>query len=318
MKSTTAARLTKIAAVSALAGLALNANATEGGVSKWPNGIEIHGAGILPPPGLYGQIFAGDVRADTLRDHKGNRATDIDLRVNAIAPRIVWVTEHQVLGGQLGFHALAPLMDMRLDITNGPGAGLSDRKRGLGDVQMGPVLGYHLSDKLHIATGVDVILPTGNFDKEDLLNLGTNYYTVQATFAISYAQPKGINADMRLMHDYNFENKDTNYKSGRELHADYTLGWAFGNGWTAGIGGHAYQQISDDKCGSNCDTANPAGTIASLEASDGNRGRSFSVGPAFQYASPKGWMFSAKYQQEFGVENRSEGEAVWLKFTTAL
>lgn len=144
---------------------------------------------MAPPAGIYGQIFAGDIRADSLRGDNGQRVADIDLRVNAIAPRFIWITEYQVLGGQLGFHALAPLMDMRLSITDGPAAGARDRKRGLGDVQLGPVLGYHLSDKVHVATGVDVILPTGNFDKNDLLNLGTNYYTLQATFAISYAQP---------------------------------------------------------------------------------------------------------------------------------
>ena len=305
----------------ALVGAAGVAQATEGGVSHWPNGIEQHGAGVLPPPGFYGQIFAGDYRADTIRDDNGKRAMDVDLRVNAIAPRFVWVTEQTVFGGQLGFHALLPLQDMRINID---GVG-SDRKRGLGDIQFGPVLGYHLSDKLHIATGADVIAPTGSYDKKDLLNLGANYYTIQATFAVSYAQPEGINADLRLMHDYNFENKDTNYTSGRELHADYTLGWGFGNGWTAGIGGHAYQQISDDKCGSNCKAINPGTGVEDpayfenmLKATHGNRGRSFSVGPTVQYASAGGWFFSAKYQQEYGVENRSEGDAFWLKFTTAL
>lgn len=285
------------------------AHATEGGLSSWPMGIELHGMGILPPPGTYGQVFVGNYLADSVRDNSGDKAADIDLRVTTIVPRFVWVTEQQVLGGQLGFHALLPLNDMRLNIKNGP----HDHKRGIGDAHLGPVLGYHLSDKLHIATGVDFVLPTGSYDKNDIINLGNNYYTVQGVLAVTYMDPNGFNADVRLMYDYNFENHDTHYKSGEELHADYTLGWGLGNGWVAGIGGHVYTQISDDRCSaSNCAAA------AQVDATDGNRGRSFSIGPAVQYASKDGWLFSAKWQNESGVRNRAEGQTYWLKFTTPL
>lgn len=155
------------------------------------------------------------------------------------------VTEQQVLGGNLGFHALLPLNDIRLNIKNGP----HEHKRGLGDAHLGPVIGFHHSDKFHTAMGVDFVVPTGGeYDKNDLVNLGTNYYTVQAVYAMTYMDPTGFNADVRLMYDYNFENQDTHYQSGRELHADYTLGWGLGNGWVLGIGGHAYKQVSDDQC----------------------------------------------------------------------
>jgi hypothetical protein len=284
--------------------------ATEGGVSSWPMGIEIYGMGVLPPPGTYGQLFVGNYMADTLRDNAGDKVADIDLRVTTLVPRFVWVTEQQVLGGNLGFHALLPLNDIRLNIKNGP----HEHKRGLGDAHLGPVIGFHHSDKFHTAMGVDFVVPTGGeYDKNDLVNLGTNYYTVQAVYAMTYMDPTGFNADMRLMYDYNFENQDTHYQSGRELHADYTLGWGLGNGWVLGIGGHAYKQVSDDQC-----SAAHCAAAAAVEAADGNRGSSFSVGPAIQYASKDGWFLSAKWQDESGVRNRADGQAYWLKFTIPL
>ncbi|MDH4870993.1 transporter [Pseudomonas sp. BN515] len=291
-----------------LAGTSQLAQATEGGLSSWPMGIEIYGMGILPPPGTYGQVFVGNYLADSLRDNAGDKAADIDLRVTTIVPRFIWVTEQQVLGGNLGFHALLPLNDIRLNVKNGP----HDHKRGIGDAHFGPVVGFHHSDKFHTAVGVDFVAPTGSYDKDDLINLGNNYYTVQAVYAMTYTDPNGFNADVRLMHDYNFENRDTHYQSGRELHADYTLGWGLGNGWVVGVGGHAYQQISDDKCSaSNCASA------ALVDANDGNRGRSFSIGPAVQY-SGNGWFISAKWQDESGVRNRAEGQTYWVKFTMPL
>ena len=293
-----------------LLGSASLVQATEGGVSSWPLGIENYGMGILPPPGTYGQLFVGNYLADTLRDNSGAKAADIDLRVTTLVPRFIWVTEQQVLGGNLGFHALLPLNDIRLNIKNGP----HDHKRGIGDAHLGPVVGFHHSDKFHTAVGVDFVLPTGGeYDKNDLVNLGTNYYTIQAVYAMTYMDPHGFNADVRLMYDYNFENQDTHYQSGRELHADYTLGWGLGNGWVLGVGGHAYKQVSDDQCSaSNCAAA------AMVDAADGNRGSSFSIGPAVQYASKDGWFLSAKWQDESGVRNRTDGQAYWLKFTIPL
>ncbi|MNZ47050.1 hypothetical protein D3C78_647530 [compost metagenome] len=295
------------AAIALTSGLLLcgsysQSHATEGGVSSWPMGIEIYGMGVLPPPGTYGQVFVGNYLADTLRDNAGDKVpVDFDLRVSTVVPRFVWVTEQQVLGGNLGFHALLPLNDIRLNV-----AGASDHKRGIGDAHLGPVIGFHHSDKLHTAVGVDFVLPTASeYDKDDLVNLGTNYVTVQAVYAVTYMDPNGFNADMRLMHDYNFENKDTDYQSGRELHADYTLGWGLGNGWVVGVGGHAYKQISDDKQDDHL-------------VGDGNRGSTFSIGPAVQYASKGGWFLSAKWQDESGVRNRPEGQTYWLKFTVPL
>lgn len=293
-----------------LSGSASLVQATEGGVSSWPMGIENYGMGVLPPPGTYGQLFVGNYLADSLRDNAGDKVASIDLRVTTLVPRFVWVTEQQVLGGNLGFHALLPLNDMRLNIKNGP----HDHKRGIGDAHLGPVIGFHHSDKFHTAAGVDFVLPTGGeYDKNDLINLGNNYYTVQAVYAMTYMDPYGFNADVRLMYDYNFKNQDTHYQSGRELHADYTLGWGVGNGWVLGVGGHAYKQVSDDRC-----SASHCAAAAAVDAADGNRGRSFSIGPAIQYASKDGWFLSAKWQNESGVRNRPEGQAYWLKFTIPL
>jgi hypothetical protein len=37
-----------------------------------------------------------------------------------------------------------------------------------------------------------------------------------------------------------------------------------------------------------------------------------------QYASRDGWFLSAKWQDESGVRNRTDGQAYWLKFTVPL
>jgi hypothetical protein len=135
-------------------------------------------------------------------------------------------------------------------------------------------------------------------------NIGRNYWAIQPVFGISRIDPNGLNADAKVMWTYNFKNKDTDYRSGQELIVDYAVGWGLNNGWTLGLGGYAYQQLTNDK--------QNGATVPD------NKGRAFAIGPSVRYDSGKGWFITAKYQAENSVRNRPEGTAFWLKFVHPL
>ncbi|PKH76879.1 hypothetical protein CXF97_26690 [Pseudomonas sp. Choline-02u-1] len=269
--------------------------ATEGGGSMYPMGAENYLSGAMPPPGLYGTVYAQHYRADRLRGNDGRQLpVDFRLRADVIAPRVVWVTEQKVLGGSLAFHAIAPLVELKVSLD-----GASQRKRELGDITFGPGLGYHYSEKMHAAYGIDFFAPTGRFDRDDLVNIGRNYWTVQPVAAFSYVDPDGLNIDIKTMYDFNLRNRATDYRSGQELHADYAIGWGLRNGWVLGVGGYVYRQTTDDDVRG--------------ERVEDNKGRAFAIGPSIKYSSQQGWFVTAKWQQERAVRNRAEGDAYWLK-----
>ena len=269
--------------------------ATEGGGGAYPNGAENFLLGVAPPPGKYLLAYGSYDRLDKLRDDSGNEIpVPIKVGVAALVPRFIWIGEAQLLGGNFGFHGFLPLLDIDAEV-----AGLSQRKSGLGDVIFGPFLTYHPSDKLHYVLAVDVHAPTGSYRRTDLVNLGRNHWTAGPVAAISYTQPSGINADIKLHYEFNGSNKDTNYRSGQEFHFDYALGWGLGNGWTVGAGGYVYQQTTDDEQGGT--------TIANA------RGRAMAIGPALKYQTPSGFFVTAKLQQDFAVRNRPEGSALKVK-----
>lgn len=287
-------------AVLALAAATLcgSASATEGGGSIYANGVENFLTGVMPPPGFYPLVYATKYRATKLRDNNGNDISSalggFSVDVAGIVPRFIWVTDQKVFGGQLALHAIVPLLNV--DVRIGPN---SQSKSGIGDLNLATALGYHVSDNLHYVLALEVNAPTGRYNRNDLANVGRNYWNIEPLIAVSYVQPTGLNADLKLMYDYNFRNKDTDYKSGQELHADYAIGWGFGNGWVAGVGGYFYQQITDDKvAGQNV---------------PGNRGRAFAIGPSVKYQSKDGWFITAKFENQYGVRNRSDGSAFWLK-----
>lgn len=266
----------------------------------YPMGAENFMVGAMPPPGFYGQVYGQRYQADRLRDNDGKALPlDFSLEANVIAPRLVWVTEQELLGGKLAFHSIVPLVDLKVSIN-----GESQRKREVGDITIGAGLGYHLSEKSHVAVGLDVFAPTGKFDRDELANIGRNHWTIQPVAAFTHVDPEGLNVDVKAMYDFNTRNSDTDYRSGQELHADYSLGWGVGSGWVLGVGGYVYQQTTTDKV--NDDRV------------EDNKGRAFAIGPSVKYTSSDGWFLTAKWQQESGVRNRPEGEAYWLKLTFPL
>lgn len=272
-------------------------HASERGGSSYPMGAENYMAGAMPPPGVYGQLFASHYEADTFRGNHGQKLPmDFDIRVDCIAPRLIWVTKQQILGGNLGFHIIVPLVDLKVSLN-----GQSQSNSGLGDIIFAPALGYHFSEKMHAVFAVDTIAPTGRYDRNDLANTGRNYWVFEPVVALSYVDPQGLNVDVKTMYDFNRKNEATDYLSGQELHMDYAVGWGLGNGWVVGVGGYALWQTTDDR--QNGQTV------------ENNKGRSLAIGPSIKYTSKKGWFLTAKWQDETQVRNRPDGNAYWLKLS---
>lgn len=289
---------------------AINAGATEGGGGAYPNGAEGIMAGALPPPGLYYLNYLTHYSADRLNDKDGNRVqfapgVNADFHVNATAnvSRFVYMTNVQVAGGNLGFYAIAPLVHLSGTLNPVPGVtGLIARtKSGLGDINVAPLVAWH-GKNWHTAAGVELTIPSGQYDKKEAFNIGRNYWTIQPIFAGTILTDEGLELSGKFMYDFNTENTDTNYTSGQEFHFDYATAYHTGP-WTMGATGYFYKQISNDHG-------------AGAAANDGNKGQVFAVGPTIKF-DYKNMSLEAKYQKEMLVENKPEGDKFWLKMIWA-
>ncbi len=279
----------------------LGAHATEGGGSTYPMGAENYMSAAMPPAGLYTILFANRYGADELKDKRGDTIpVDFKVTANVLAPRFVWVRDATLFGGQVAHAMIVPLVDLEVRVN-----GAQQKKQGLGDIIVTALaLGYHHSPQLHSVAALDILTPSGRYDAGALANPGRNYWAVQPVYTVTRIDPAGLNWDVKLMYDFNLRNKDTGYRSGQELHADYSIGYGLGNNWVVGAGGYAYTQTTDDKRNG-------------LAVAD-NRGRAFAFGPSLKYDNGKGFFVTLKYQREMGVRNRAEGSAFWLKATIPL
>lgn len=273
--------------------------ASENGGNTYPNGAEGFMAGAVPPPGTYFLNYLTHYQASRINDSKGNKLPfDVEIRATAEVARFLHVSDITILGGAWGGHILIPLVHVAID---SPVAALDGRHSGLGDITIDPfILSWHAGN-WHWVTGIDVVVPTGQYDKaEPASSIGRNYWAIEPVFGITYLSPGGFEASGKFMFDYNFKNRDRDYKSGNEFHIDYTLSQKFGD-MTAGIGGYYFHQITDD-----------SGTLA---PADGNRGKALAIGPQLKY-DYKGMSFIGKWQHEVIAENRAQGDKFWFKFIT--
>jgi hypothetical protein len=274
--------------------------ATEGpGVSHYAGGNEDFMAGALPPPGFYQISYGAYYTASKLNDKDGN-GIPIDIKANiyVYAFRPIYVTKMKILGADWAMHAIIPLESHSVKI----GAfGVDKQSSGLGDIEFSPlVLGWHFSKNMHLIGGVDVIAPTGSYDKADESSIGRNYWTINPILAATYISDGGFEVSGKFQYLFNTENTDTKYTSGNELICDYTVGQHIGD-WKFGVNGYLYKQITDDEQNG---------------VKQDWQGQSISVGPAIQY-NYKNMFFNAKYQWDTAVKSRLEGQKLWLKFMYA-
>lgn len=275
------------------------ASSTELGGGAYPNGAEDFMAGAVPPPGTYFLNYLTHYWANDFKDGSGNDSIPgFKLRATANVFRFLHVTNTKILGGNWAMHVFIPIVNVDLTLPVG-----SKSRTGLGDIIVDPIILSWHSKNWHFAAGLDIYIPTGDYDKNRLANTGRNYWTFEPVFAFSYLSDEGFDLSMKFMYDINTKNQDTDYLSGQEFHFDYTIGKKFGN-WSLGVGGYFYKQITNDKI-----NGVKVGT-------DGNKGQAIALGPQVKY-DYKNMSFTLKYQKEFEVKNKPEGDKLWFKFVYA-
>jgi hypothetical protein len=297
--------------------------AGEGYGNHYAGGNEDFMMGALPPAGtsifinyLMGYnatALKGDTGSKVGLGPNNNPKVDFKLNVLINAFRYIKVTNVKLLGGDLGWHVVVPVGYQKVSMDASPVVDMGTQaKTSLGDIEAGIGIAWHPTKTFHHLASFDIVAPTGAYDKDDLSNLGRNYWSFNPIYAFTYLGDKdspipGFEVSAKLMYWINTINAATSYTSGQDFSMDYLVGQHIGN-WAFGANGHLLYQITNDKqYGSN------ARDPFTGEAT-GVKSRYFSIGPAISYNLPRGCL-TFKYQRDVWEENRPEGDKFWLKLT---
>lgn len=192
------------------------------------------------------------------------------------------------------------------------GASQNVETSGLGDTELSTVWIRH-ADRLKVAAGVSLFVPTGSYDKNRGPNPGFgNFYTLRPGVAVTYnLNPKhsdeawdaGVTIAGRVSYGINSRNKDTDYRSGNFIYSEGGIVKVNGE-WAYGVNVFAIQQISDD-----------TGSGATL---GGNRYKTNGVGPFVSFKLPgKDAGFNLQYSDNFGGRNAIAVKSLQLRFVKA-
>lgn len=309
--------LTRVLGIATLGamGVASPAHADEGGVSFWLPGqfgslIAIPGAPGWTATGLFyhGSVDAGGGKAFP-QGGEIRAGIDADMNIMGFGPGYNFDTT--IFGGRPSFSVLglAGRVKASAEATlTGPNGNEIDGQRtdtlvGFGDLYPMATLKWNsgVNNFMLYATGD---IPVGDYDPDDLANLGIGHGAIDGGAGYTYFDPHaGHEFSIAGGLTYNFENEDTNYQNGIDSHIDLAASQFLSEQVHVGVAGYYYQQLTGDD--------GEGATLGDFKS------RVFGVGPQVGYFVPAGEMqayVNLKGFYEFGAENRPEGWNVWLTF----
>ena len=275
--------------------------------SHYTNGVEGIKAGSLPPPGLYGRVYAVYYNADTMRDHSGD---DLDLKleldVMAVVPRLIWMTPLKILGADYGMDIVLPYQ--RIDIELGA-LNYADEQVGLGDLYIEPLLLGWNFDRFDLCAAAGVYFPTGHYDVDEAASPGMGFRTYMFTLGGTYYFDEGKTWAASILNRYEINDyrSDPSVRPGDCYHFEWGISNTFAEGWEAGLVGYCLWQITDDR-----------GREATAGGNDPeDHERVFAIGPGISYfiGPPVLWNVSLRWEHELGARDRAEGSLITLTLT---
>ena len=217
----------------------------------------------------------------------------------------------EFFGGQYAYGITGPYGNVELDTDIGVGSTtvpFNESATGFGDLILAPIVLYWNNENFHYMFGQYVVTPTGDYEKNDALNVSLNYWTFETDFAMTYLNEEtGQNYSFVIGYNYNTENDDTDYQTGDEIHFDYVVNQFLSEYWAVGLNGFYLKQIGGD-----------SGTGAIL---GDFKAEAAGIGPSIMWI-PKSMdgeaAFIVKWIHDYHAENRLEGDHVFLSFAMSL
>jgi hypothetical protein len=302
--------------------------ADEGGVSFWVPGFFGSLAATPQQPGFslatiyyHTSVDAGSDVAFARQVARGHITTNFNGNLNArldadadlgmMIPTYVFATPF--LGGQATILGILPFgrnqasVDATLTGALGPlgftiSNGRTDAVGGFGDI--GGQFNVRWNQGVHNWMAyVAGNIPVGAYDPTRLANLGIGHGAIDGGGGYTYFDPKtGYEFSAVLGFTYNFENDDTQYKNGIDMHLDWGASRFITKQWQIGAVGYFYNQLSCDS-----GTGDRVGCFESRVIGVGPQiGYIFEVGNGYQgYVNLKGY-------KEFDASHRADGWNLWL------
>lgn len=282
-----------------------SAFAAEGASSNYfPGAYGDFAVAVAPNPGWtyanYSLFYAADVNRTVLQG-RVNVNLDTSAYINMSA--LIYAFDEPVLGGRFAMGGFLPLGYASLE-ANRVGqivdVSVDDSETALGDISLLPASFYWNNDNWHFNLYELIVTPTGQYELDNNVNLGRNYWGFDTVFALTHLNMEnGREYSFVVGYVINTENDDTDYQTGDELHVDAMFNQFFSETFALGLHGYYYKQVQGD-----------SGSGAIL---GDFKGESYGIGPSFLWIPELGggrFSIMGTWLHDLDATNRMESDYV--------
>lgn len=251
---------------------------------------------ILPPDGFYGLFYGNFYQADQLNDANGDKMLDIDLTAKVSVLRGLYY-------GHMGkipyaLQVIVPFGEVKETKA------LNQKSSGLGDITFGPAVflvnneesGTYLSYWLYLTA------PTGEWDKNQDINLGGNHWYFQHQLAFEKLW-NGFVYDMNVNYYHHLEESDNDYQAPDRFEVEASLGYHVTEKLVLGVNGGGYWDLEEAEAGGS--------KLADSKA------QRLQFGPTIGYQATERLGVNLRWTHDVSAENDTEGDDVWLRLAYA-
>jgi hypothetical protein len=262
-------------------------------------------------PGLLVEQYVDYYDAYKFNDNDGNKIPGKN-KLNSLSfvTHLAYITHKKLLGGYVGFEAVVPIV--YLDINQAKGQ--KGDKTAFGDITISPLLlqwRNNLFDRPYFHRfAFSVILPTGNYDRKDDINIGSNIYSLNPYYSFTYFLTPKLSISSRIHYLWNSDNEKpmemynaNNITPGQSIHFNYATSLEIFNNFRLGLAGYYLKQISPSQIDGNSQ-------INSEE-------EVFSFGPGCHLMTKNRLQLHFNYYHEFFSKNRPLGDKFVLRLSRA-
>lgn len=208
-------------------------------------GVEGIKLSSVPPPGNYYLGYLVNYNVDSLKapGTSNNIPGSNTGTVTALANRFVHMTHKKVLGADYGVETIIPVLQKDFDFQ---AAGYKNKKSGIGDVYVGPVvLGWH-GERWDAVGAAGVWLDTAN--SNELASPGNGYKSTMLTGGVtSYLNAdKSVAAAGLMRYEINGK-KDNGFEPGNQVTLEWGLSKKVSPAADLGLVGYDQWQVTKDK-----------------------------------------------------------------------
>lgn len=282
-----------------------SALATENGAQEYPIGIETAASALFPPVGGT-QFYNYNVyfQSSRLNDGNGNKLIP-DFNLDVFASAVRFIHSYAELGP---FTVSAGIVQPFVNIDLKVAPGVNFHSFGAADTVLQPVyLSTMAAPATFVSFGLSIDVPDGEFSRNNPASPGFNRYTFAPELALTYFPCEGCEFNVHSIFEFSQKNPADNFQSGDEVTVEVTGGYSpFPSlpNLELEVTSFVFKQFTDD-------------SQNGITLPGGNQGQAFAIGPQIRYNIEHGG-FLGKFQHEFAVENRPQGDQFIFQFALPL